>query len=616
MNSKIIDFNNIEDLIVSSILSITITTLLFSIVFFLLTLFQKKIFTIKNVSYQKKIILNIVLGTLLSLISLVLFEIGILIGNQYFFVSQTIFFLVFALFTSTFIMIGIAPGFITINVLYFLYNNFYVNQQELIYAIIFFLFASITVFVVRFIFENKFFGCFFSILILFLIMTLLAYMVFDEQGYIIYISINVVSFFLFLILYTISYHINNLLNKTYSLKTSIQYDNDIFVNNGYSEIAFKKYIQKNNIQTGIFFTLNFLDIEKLLYKKGRASLEEVKKTFVKYIYYNFGNECFYFKTKKNKYAIFVPTPKCEINLKNSISNNFSLKRNEVDFLKKYELYLEKLPKKINIDKDDFNVRVNAICSLYGIHSNNFKTLDTYNENSYKIIKNKKQLNSIYLFNYLDNYYDKEKDEFEKISQLLKLNEIELSIDEKMFVNAFNNSHQYFFVSNIIWIEKNIYYFSEIYSQFMNHETIAYLLRYFGYQALKLFNNYLFIDTKNRSKLIIDYPLEYLDSSEFNLNNFLKKFDKFNFNQTKVVLNFNCKNFDIDKLSELAFLNLKKLNDKNVKTAITLNEKDLSILKKIFNVDYLFLEKNVSKQKLQKIKKEIKDKKCKVFVSKI
>lgn len=123
--------NNVEDLITSAMLSVSISSIIFACVFFFLNLSLKKIMSLKNISNFKKIIINLFFGFVISFTAFAFFNLSQLLSTRFLITSQIMVFFVLSLFTSTYIFIGIFPVFLYVNTNFFINNSsFFINNNE------------------------------------------------------------------------------------------------------------------------------------------------------------------------------------------------------------------------------------------------------------------------------------------------------------------------------------------------------------------------------------------------------------------------------------------------------------------------------------------------------
>lgn len=524
---------------------------IFCIIFFIFYNLHKKILIKRNVDTIKKIFIFLTLGIIYSSISPILIVIMKQVNPNYIVLSQIVVLTLFALFTSTICMVG--------SFVVFLFSNIFLPdygfQSHILFLLIFYVVATIFVGIVRFLFGNKFKYVFILSFLMFGLMCAVA-LIFYNGDNLISILINIATNYpLFLLIYAIGNYLSNLIDNTYKLRTSIHYDNDYFVNSHYSKIAFDEYIKTNKTDIGVFLTISFINVENLLTTEGRQAVVEAEKTLIRYVLYNFKDTCFYFKTFNNEYGLFFKVDdKNKINLDKSIENNNKNNRTEDDFLYELEQVLKMFPNKIDFNNQFYDIQIVGYASLYGIHSNDFYKLSSFNEDvkKYWAINNDINIVKLYRSNILKNNID-ETNKLEKVKQEHDFNNISLSL-----IKSSLNNEKYF-IPKIFWLKESIFSFDQLHNKFSeDQEKLNLVLRYIAYHSLKLFNQYLIEEDKKNinttnSKILIDYPINELTKNVFSIIEIYTKIKKHNLEPSNVILNFNLTNTSIKN-------NSKELNE--------------------------------------------------------
>ncbi len=524
---------------------------IFCIIFFIFYNLHKKILIKRNVDTIKKIFIFLTLGIIYSSISPILIVIMKQVNPNYIVLSQIVVLTLFALFTSTICMVG--------SFVVFLFSNIFLPDYgfhpHILFLLIFYVVATIFVGIVRFLFGNKFKYVFILSFLMFGLMCAVA-LIFYNGDNLISILINIATNYpLFLLIYAIGNYLSNLIDNTYKLRTSIHYDNDYFVNSHYSKIAFDEYIKTNKTDIGVFLTISFINVENLLTTEGRQAVVEAEKTLIRYVLYNFKDTCFYFKTFNNEYGLFFKVhDKNKINLKKSIENNNKNNRTQDDFLYELEQVLKMFPNKIDFNNQFYDIQIVGYASLYGIHSNDFYKLSSFNEDvkKYWAINNDINIVKLYRSNILKNNID-ETNKLEKVKQEHDFNNISLSL-----IKSSLNNEKYF-IPKIFWLKESIFSFDQLHNKFSeDQEKLNLVVRYIAYHSLKLFNQYLIEEDKKNinttnSKILIDYPINELTKNVFSIIEIYTKIKKHNLEPSNVILNFNLANTSIKN-------NSKELNE--------------------------------------------------------
>ncbi|KFB07818.1 hypothetical protein [Malacoplasma iowae] len=522
---------------------------IFCIIFFVFYNLLKKILIKKNVDTIKKILIFLILGIIYSSISPILIIIMKQVNPNYLVLSQIVVLTLFALFTSSICMVG--------SFIVFLFSNIFLPdygfQPHILFLLVFYVIATIFVGVVRFLFGNKFKYVFILSFLMFCLMCAVS-LIFYNGNNLTSILINIaINYPLFLLMYAIGNYLTNLIDNTYKLRTSIHYDNDYFVNSHYSKIAFDEYIKTNKTDIGVFLTISFINIENLLTTEGKQAVVEAEKTLIRYVLYNFKDTCFYFKTFNNEYGLFFKVKdKNKIDLNKSIANNNKNNRTEDDFLYELEQVLKMFPNKIDFNNQFYDIQIVGYASLYGIHSNDFYKLSSFNEDvkKYWAINNDINIVKLYRSNILKNNID-ETNKLEKVKQEHDFNNISLSL-----IKSSLNNEKYF-IPKIFWLKESIFSFDKLHNKFSdNQEKLNLVIRYIAYHSLKLFNQYLIEEDKKNikttnSKILIDYPVNELSKNVFSVIEIYTKIKKHNLEPHNVIFNFNLANSTIkDNSKEL------------------------------------------------------------------
>lgn len=585
------DFKNI---VTTIIINISISVLFYSLFFFIVMAIKQKY--LKRTWNKNNLKLFFILsGFITSFLSPIFFYISINLNIYSIFLSQIIIYFLLSIFTSWFLLIGIFPIFLTVSCIRFLLPNFNVNIEFLIYIILSYIVIWLFSFILEKIKLNRTTYIFAFIITLFLFMILISYLLFDYSLFINNFINEISNILLFVILYVISLYLQNLIRNTFKLKIHIQYDNDIFVNNSYSEIAINDFIKSKEICKGIFFKINI---------DNSFNKDDYEEKLINELFKNFKNECLYFKTYKNKYCLFFPIEKNEsIDLKKIISNNYQEKRDNRDFLFNYEFIFKKINNELNMLNDK---KINFFCHalIYGIHYCNFQKIISIldNENNFKSEKN-----IIQMFNCENiNYFYEEKKNFLAIKNNYNLYDLELSLDEIELSYFFIDKYEKFLVVHISKNDENNIDISEYLQTIQNAEVKKYIVRNFAARSLKLLSKLVKINENYNYKLILEYSIYHLESDEFSLEEILKYFYILGLKINSVIFNFDFKNYNDQYIKQNFYNNLKLMKQKGFLISFSNVEKN-NLIKYEFcvnEIDYFFLNNN------SYIDKKIKSKKIK------
>ncbi len=246
-------------------------------------------------------------------------------------------------------------------------------------------------------------------------------------------------------------------------------------------------------------------------------------------------ETFFFRASSNYYGAFYSLPE-NLELNPIIKNNKLEKRTKDDSLKP----LADIFSKIEIESEK-NVKINSVCSIYGIHSNDINELIDLNKFLMSPIVNRSNSNNIVVY------------DFKRIkSRLKERNNVgdlfhgieDISIDFSRGVSSENIYYP------IISFKKNKdKYLTKIVEKNKNEKDNELLFRYSAYQSLRKF--------KKDSSLIIYYSSMTLERSKFNIEDFVKKIERY-LPINKVIIGVSiCKNIKNKKTFEKNIKNLEK-----------------------------------------------------------
>lgn len=620
---------NFSDLILITVISIFFSIAMFCALYFVSFTTLRKFLSFKNINTFKKIIFYQVIGLIISacLIPAYYYVSNNINSHLYLFSMQVIVFMVIGIFLTHWIMVGIFPGFIIANTLYLLNDkSTNLNVENIVYMIIFFILAYLFCFINNFFFlkSKKRKSTIFIVLpifslIFFTIIRLLGSLIFREINQIIFsvFSENIlINWLLFLVLFAIGSFIQKIFDSTKKLEESILYDNKIFVNNGYSKNAFNNYIRTNKIKTGIFMTFEFecnidvyaenKQISNLLLEKFRSFLELNFKSKNK-------NDSFFFKTKWNEYGMFFKINKESLNLKISCENNFKKSRSELDFFKNLEiLFNEHCCKESIFYKDKiYNFKPICFISIYGIHSSSFDELVSINQKLKNNWFYSNFINTLKIYDYNNLKEKVDKIDFLKFKEEFNLHKSYVNLNKAELKEINTSKSKTFITQGVVWIDKNINKFEDIYLEINKIGDLSLVIRNFSLRALKLAKNEIQKNKKLKNYfLVVDYPVYDLSLEDFEVNKIIEKVDNLKIDKNKLILNFNFLKFNINDI-ETFFTNLKLFQKKQIKISfsnidkIFFNNKKIYeiILKpnKIFSPDLVFIKnqtlKNESIKKL-------------------
>lgn len=608
-NNENITQLNPADLFFTIFINAMAVVAIFSLLYFVIKNLFYKISLFRNFTLVKKIILHIILSILFSSISPILLAIGQAINSPYVTLTQVFALTVFSLFTSTFSIIGVFPIFLLSNI--FIPITFDTNTFLLILG--FFIISAFFVFVVRFFFSNSIKVVFISSVFYFAILAALVAILYSSDAFINMIINTIVNFVMFYLLYAIALTISNIIEKTYTLKTSIQYDRDQFIKPAYAKIAFEDYVKKNNISVGLFITFDIIGIEQIITAKGKNFADRVEKKFISYLVYSFTKKSFFFKTPENKYAIFLKIDENKINLVTSLKGNLLKERKEEDFILPYQKILNNLPTSILHENKMYDVKAIAFASIYGVHSNDFNELNALLNETKANLTLDEGFNVIQLYEYktIDNISDY--NSMLELAKSIDFDSFNVKLTEVWVGKNPNNVSNNFLDYTISSIKHGIYSKELFFNKYKNDlPNLSLLLRSFGLRALILFSNYIDSNQHSHYNLIIDYPIYEISKDEFSGFELIKKIKKHNLNLDKIILNLNVLN--LTSLNDQTIKKIKNLNKEGIRFSFdNLDEKNLQIIK-FWKPNYACIKNNYFVNENQKKHKEYLTKLIKFYES--
>lgn len=643
-----IDLSNLTDFFLIVLISILFSVAMYVIMHFLSVTISKKIFSFKNIGYIKQVIIYQLIGLILTagIIPLFYYVNDIINANLYLVSMQVIVFLVVGIFVSHWIIVGMVPSFLVANILYLIKHK---NDQfisSLIYMIAFFVLSYIFALISNIFLRrselkksksNKSYWLFIVLpiisLFLFLLMRFLGIYIFDEQNLlwtIFFVNI-LVNWLLFLMLVAIGSLVKKILDNTFTLKESIMYDNEIFVNNGYSKTAFDNYVRNNKVRMGLFITFEF-KLTNDIYTENRDVLKlliENLKNFLKNNFNDIGiknninlkknkknnnlKHLFFFKTKWNEYGFFYEINKEDLNLEKSYQNNYEIDRDKKDL---FYLLSEKIKSfssvPIIFKEKEYYFETSCFVSIYGMHSNNFEKLVEYNQKLKSHWMSKQYKNNIKILNFKDIDDSINKVDFKKIKESYKLEKGYISLNSIKSKKTNSNKSKFLLVPGIIWVDKQIYSFEDIYNKITSLDDLTLILRNFAYRTLKLSEKLINenIEKYNKYSIVINYPIFELAKKSFSIKNLITKIENTNLNKSKLIFNFDFQKLDTVDDLELFIKNLKKLKKElnisfsNVDYQFNSTKKNYDILspnKIKFIPNYVFIKENNKENKFIKSK---------------
>lgn len=632
--SVVTPFVNIEsnwsNFIIITVVTIALSLILFLVLHILAGTISKKFLSFKNIGTFKKIVIYQLIGLIISscFIPFIYFAATSFANSKvleissdektsivlYMISMQVIIFMTTSIFLSFWLMIGITPSYVTANLLYLMqYKTLF--APSIIYMLLFFVIAFIFCCICNIFFKrNKKNSLFFVILpilglVLFVIVRFIGELfVGSTKSDTIVLIVNIlINWLLFLILITFGSITQKILDSTSKLQDSILYDNEIFVNNGYSKKAFENYIKTNNIKTGLFITFEFKSNSEIYTENRQISnilLHQFKDFLIKKYELknkNKADKIFLFKTKWNEYGIFYEIDRNKLDLKLSCKNNYLEYRTENDCFKEIEKTYKKWFKTITYNDNNYEFKTLCFLSIYGVHTNQFDQLVHFNQNLKKNFIHNNYKNIVNVYNYLAENDESSRINFDLFKKQYRLDKAYLSLNEIKTKEVLSKRSQTFLIPSIIWIEQKIYNFEDIYKNINNQKDASIILRNIALRTLKLAKhvNESKNSTLNKANIIINYPIDEFGKKNFSLSKIVNKILALGIDKNRVIFNFNFLNFSLESF-EIFLNNLKLLRKQGIFFSFAYLEQQFDSEKKYYQLisenfktfypDFIFVNK--------------------------
>ncbi len=260
---------------------------------------------------------------------------------------------------------------------------------------------------------------------------------------------------------------------------------------------------------------------------------------------------FYFKASASYYGAFFELSD-EFNLSTSLGNNKATERTEDDELKPISSEIDRISK-------EEGVQIISAGSIYGLQSYSIAELIEHSRYLMTPVVSRANSNPLIIYDF--------KRVRERLNETSKVRNLPIDT-EKMsvsFLRALSSQNIYYpFIS----FGEDDNFTKILYDESITTEQKNILLRYTSYQVLRKFD-------KTDGKLVIYYPLSFLNSEEFKIKDFIKKINRY-IDESKIIIGLDTnggvmdENFEnnINMLRELG-IKLASINP----TTITQEEHD-------------------------------------------
>lgn len=404
--------------------------------------------------------------------------------------------------------------------------------------------------------NNSFIHIIFSSIVIFIIMYLLDIIIFSySPSYIGMMALQITILWVITIIITQCsqwyYQFNK---KIKAIDSSKVYENEYFLNYGYAIKNIKNYIKRNNVNYGVVIVFNFINLNALPNLWGNNIAKQIQSYVLKDIIDSLKwLDPIFFITEDSEYACFVNLKNFNGNVKAIYVGNNKQIRSSLDALRQIQNSMLNLSKTISYNNKSQQIYTGAYASLYGIHSYDINQLiklclvtkqKSFSTKKSGVILNVYNPNQINLIKPI---------EF-KIKESVIFNPLDFQIHMKKTKYIYNNLTLY--DSNVSCVNKLLFNYEEIKNYASNNQEYDVTSRMI---AMKVLRTYINLKNIKNSAVIIDYPLEFVLSNNFNLGEFKAKLESLNLQAENVALRF-----DFGELKKLKVENFTNLqNIKNI-----------------------------------------------------
>lgn len=406
-------------------------------------------------------------------------------------------------------------------------------------------------------------------------------------------------------MYEVSRLYQQFAKKIQSISDTRIYENKYFFNNNIAQFEIQKKIKNENISFGTIVLFDLVNFNTLHPIWGNSGAKFIQKNVLKEIVNSFKNlDAIFFMTKENEYACFVPLKILDSqNLKDIYVGNSKQVRGVIDPVRQIQNAMLNTPRNVFYKKNSKKIVAGAYGSIYGVHSNDINQLidlcyktkqKSYSSKRTNIIDiydpNKIHLgNKIEEINYKNNYFQP--------------NNFQINLVEKR--NLLKINHEYYTL-DVSYIDRLLIGLDNIKSFAASMNVYDHTIRMIAMQALKIYSNIQTTSKVKKHPIILDYPINFVVSENFNLGNFKNKLETLNIGTDNIIFQFDLNN--LSNNDELYNLNsLQKMGLKFIFNNLSI--KTISILEKV-QPDFVKFSKNElntkNNEQIKQIKTLLKD----------
>lgn len=450
-------------------------------------------------------------------------------------------------------------------------NIFFLNT---IFQILTLLAVVANIFFITILKKNKSrFINFISSLVLFSLILIFATLLFYKNLNLLFLMLIqiLVLFILYLIMYEISLWFIQFTKKISSIDKKQSYEHKYFLNSQVAFSSIQKYIDNNNINFGVVILFNLINFNRLHTVFGNSGAKFIQQEFLQKLVNSFSSTLspLFFMTDNNEFACFIPLKQFTNNLKHIYSGNNKQIRSFDDPLRLIQDNMFNIPKIVNYKNHSQQINSGAYASIYGLHSCDLnQLLDLCIKTKQKSYSNKK--NSILeVYNPSMIYLNEQEIDIKEVNNYFLPNNFQITCELKKDVIEYYDFH-------ISYLDKLLLNYDEIINLAIKENIYEYTSRLIAMQSLK---KYSLLESRYRKKypVIINYPLNFTLSHNFNLGELKIKLQTLNIDNSNIIFSFD----------------LSELNDEVIEPFNLINMK---------NVGFKILFKNLSFEKMNVFKK--------------
>jgi EAL domain-containing protein (putative c-di-GMP-specific phosphodiesterase class I) len=410
-----------------------------------------------------------------------------------------------------------------------------------------------------------------------------------------------------IIMYAIAVTTDNIHRHAIRLRDLGEYDEFYIASYGIKE-KFNRFVYKNKVTKGILFSYFITQYDVLDSAVSPQIRDFIWMTIDNQIKKRIGEinqNAFFFNDNYKTNAVFVPLDMTPEELNVVYEGNAKKSRTENDIIQQYAEMLKGITQSFEIGEYKISIKLRAVGSVYGIHTNNF---DLLVENNTFFIQNKDKLvdkNIVYLIDpneHLQNLY-----EWRKIKTLNSITGITNSsvLYESIYSSATNEIIGHFV--NYIVDGDLVFPFSNYVDQMEiigNYGLYSTFFRYLAFKALKEAHDAA--SNVKEKNFFVFYDSKFVSSDWFSINEFILKIKKTKARKENITLTFDV-NGEIEDFTVLEqnITAMKKMGFKIALINFGAREYDLGLFGR-YQADYIFMDQDLTtaSANIQKEKREI------------